>query len=179
MELQFLIESARFDSRENEILSWHEVGALKAEYNSLTNEMDTTKQWLARVSEIRGEASTAVRLCSIMESQQTVPAAAGPNPEEQLKESVKICQDLSAVLWESTIRAVYVERRLLRHAAGILGATHDLRSTATTSAKRPEQDDCLRCSDLSVEASELTEKFSNIYRFAERNDVEDGGPKAS
>lgn len=128
MAMHLLVETAIVDSNEYEILSYEEVDELKKEYTFLANRIDASKRKLALESKVRDAALSLSRLYS-KKGRQRRSLLGGvsdvtKHTDEELMASNRKCEELSQELWRLNNRAVEIQRRLLQHAAGILGMTH-------------------------------------------------------
>jgi chromosome segregation ATPase len=126
MSLHLLVEQAVFDSANYEVLSYEEVEALKKEFETLTNRIDTASNKLAMESKVRDAALSLSRLTSRKNRRSGASTAseASKHGDEEYVASSRKCDELAAELQKLNARVAEVQRRLLQHSAGILGAAH-------------------------------------------------------
>ena len=124
MSTHLLVEQAIYDSADYEILSYEEVEALKKENTVLKTKTDATKRKLTLESKVRDAALSLSRLSSKKKVRKSAASQDTNQGDEELTASSRKCKELSQELHKLESRAVEIQRRLLQHAAGILGSTH-------------------------------------------------------
>jgi len=124
--MHLLVETAIIDSNEYEVLSFEEVEELKKEYKFLAGRIDAAKRKLALESKVRDAALSLSRLYNKKGKRRSLLGAneVTQKTDEELIQSNQKVEQLVQELWGLNNRAVEIQRRLLQHAAGILGMTH-------------------------------------------------------
>lgn len=124
--MHLLVETAIIDSNEYEVLSFEEVEELKKEYKFLAGRIDAAKRKLALESKVRDAALSLSRLYNKKSKRRSLLGAneVTQKTDEELIQSNQKIEQLVQELWGLNNRAVEIQRRLLQHAAGILGMTH-------------------------------------------------------
>lgn len=124
--MHLLVETAIIDSNEYEVLSFEEVEELKKEYKFLAGRIDAAKRKLALESKVRDAALSLSRLYSKKGKRRSLLGSndVTQKTDEELLQSHQKVEQLVQELWGLNNRAVEIQRRLLQHAAGILGMTH-------------------------------------------------------
>lgn len=124
--MHLLVETAIIDSNEYEVLSLEEVEELKKEYKFLAGRIDAAKRKLALESKVRDAALSLSRLYNKKGKRRSLLGVneVTQKTDEELVQSNQKVEQLVQELWGLNNRAVEIQRRLLQHAAGILGMTH-------------------------------------------------------
>ncbi|KIV97862.1 hypothetical protein PV10_01565 [Exophiala mesophila] len=138
--MHLLTETAISDSREYEVLSFEEVEQLKKEKVYLRGKVETTKRKLALESKLRDAAQSLNRLYTKRESNDSPESpqkkrrsflgSKQPEPDPvaradiEFASSNKKVEDLNRELKELELQLEDIEKRILRHTAGILQMTH-------------------------------------------------------
>ena len=124
--MHLLVETAIIDSNEYEVLSFEEVEELKKEYKFLASRIDAAKRKLALESKVRDAALSLSRLYNKKGKRRSLLGGndVTQKTDEELIQSNQKVEQLVQELWGLNNRAVEIQRRLLQHAAGILGMTH-------------------------------------------------------
>ncbi|KAF8422570.1 Up-regulated during septation-domain-containing protein [Tirmania nivea] len=124
--MHLLVETAIIDSNEYEVLSFEEVEELKKEYKFLAGRIDAAKRKLALESKVRDAALSLSRLYNKKSKRRSLLGGkeVTQKTDEELIQSNQKVEQLVQELWGLNNRAVEIQRRLLQHAAGILGMTH-------------------------------------------------------
>ena len=144
VSMHLLMETAIGDSQDYEILSFEEVDALKKQLALLSNRIDSTRRKLVLESKLRDAASSISRLHST-NNRESVIGGPGNSPrrhrrsimgsrgsnndflsktDDELAASIRKCEDLAQELWTLEKRSQILQKRLLKHTAGVLQITH-------------------------------------------------------
>ncbi|KAL2000411.1 hypothetical protein VTN02DRAFT_3095 [Thermoascus thermophilus] len=144
VSMYLLTEIAIGDSREYEILSFEEVEELKKELSFLSSRIEATKRKLALETKLCDAARSLSRLYSPRSSRHSDELAQDGSPhrkrrsifgsngvdetldkaDAELAISTRRCEELAQELWRLERRDQELQRRLLKHTAGILQMTH-------------------------------------------------------
>lgn len=136
--VHLLVETAKGDSQEYEILPFEELESLKKEQRVLQSRIESVARKLALEAKLRDAAQSLNRLYSKKTDHQRAQRTSvgrrlsqnggRPDPLEkagsEAAASAKKCDELSKELWDLEARNQHVQMRILRHTAGVLQLTH-------------------------------------------------------
>ncbi|KAI9838267.1 MAG: hypothetical protein M1819_005535 [Sarea resinae] len=128
--IHLLVETAKGDSAEYEILSFEEVDRLKKEYKLVSSRAEASRRKLFLESKVRDAARSLSRLSGDARKSRRSLASRRASNDTQARDGDEFavqsrkCDDLAHELWKLDRRATEIQRRLLQHTAGILQMTH-------------------------------------------------------